>query len=140
MQAVGRHYHGTTMNIEDMNAQGLQMLTESTLEQTAQRLHAIVGELASRLRPFPPFLNMVSVPAVELDPPLRPAVERGCMVVGPDGEICQLDLMAIPGVAGVTDGDQVEEFRELDLPLEEYIVYAATAIRLLVEELRRRGF
>lgn len=62
------------------------------------------------------------------------------MVVGPDGEICQLDLMGIPGVAGVTDGDQVEEFRELDLPLEEYIVYAATAIRLLVEELRRRGF
>ena len=127
------------MNVEDIDRQGLQTFAESTLEQAAQRLDRIVRELASRLRPFPPFLNMVSVQAVELEPPLQPALDRGCVVVNPDGEICQLDLMGIPGVAVVTDADQVEEFRELDLPPEEYIVYAATAIRLLAEELRRRG-
>ncbi len=127
------------MNVQDGDAQALQTLAESTLEQTAQELHSIVGELASRLLPFPPFLNMVSVQAVELEPPRRPAVDRGCVVVTPDGEICQLDLMGIPGVAGVTDADQVEQFRQLDLPAEEYIVYAASAVRLLAQELRRRG-
>jgi hypothetical protein len=33
----------------------------------------------------------------------------------------------------------VEEFRELNLPAEEYVIYAAEAIRVLAEELRRRG-
>ena len=127
------------MNVQDADAPGLQSLAESSLEQTAERLHSIVRELASRLRSFPPFLNMVSVQAVELEPPFRPDVDRGCVVVTPDGEICRLDLMGIPGVAGVTDVDQVEQFRELDLPVEEFIVYAATAVRLLVQELKRRG-
>ncbi len=136
---MDRQYHGTTMNVQDADAQELLTLAESTLEQTARELQAIVGELASRLRPFPPFLNMVSVQAVELEPTLRPDVDRGCVVVTPDGEICRLDLMGIPGVAGVTDADQVEQFRELDLPAEEFIVYAATAVRLLVQELKRRG-
>ena len=139
VQPMDRHYHVTTMNAQYGDTQELLTLAESSLEQAAQELRAIVGELASRLRPFPPFLNMVSVQAVELEPTLRPAVDRGCVVVTPDGEICRLDLMGIPGVAGVTDADQVEQFLELDLPAEEYIVYASTAVRLLVQELRRRG-
>lgn len=127
------------MNVQDGDTQGLQSRADTALEQTSQELYAILGELASRLRPFPPFLNMVSVQAVELEPTLRPDVDRGCVVVTPDGEICRLDLIGIPGVAGVTDADQVEQFRELDLPAEEYIVYASTAVRLLAQELRRRG-
>jgi hypothetical protein len=138
-QPLNRYYHVTTMNTQDADPQELLTLAESTLEQTAQELQDIVGELASRLRPFPSFLNMVSVQAVELEPTLRPGVDRGCVVVTPDGEICRLDLMGIPGVAGVADAGQVEQFLELDLPAEEYIVYAATAVRLLVQELRRRG-
>jgi hypothetical protein len=82
---------------------------------------------------------MTSVQAVELDPPLRAPVDRGCVVVRSDGEICELNLQAVPGAEGLTEIDHLEEFRELALPVEEYIVYAATAIRVLKEELRRRG-
>jgi hypothetical protein len=81
---------------------------------------------------------MVSIQALELEPPLKPAADRGCVVVCPDGEICQLDLMGILGAAGVADIEQVEEFRELDLSPGEYVIYAAEAIRVLTEELRRR--
>jgi hypothetical protein len=82
---------------------------------------------------------MASVQAVELDPPLRAPVDRGCVVVRSDGEICELNLQVVPGAEGVSEIDQLEEFRELPLPVEEYIAYAATAIRVLKEELRRRG-
>jgi hypothetical protein len=61
------------------------------------------------------------------------------VVVCPDGEIRQLDLVGIPGAAGVADVEQVEEFRELDLAAGEYVIYAMEAIRVLTEEFRRRG-
>jgi hypothetical protein len=60
------------------------------------------------------------------------------VVVCTDGEIRQLELTGIPGVPSVNDVEQIEQFNELDLPVEEYIIYASTAIGVLVEELRRR--
>ncbi len=109
------------------------------LEDAAARLRDLLEEMAQALQPFPPFLNMVSVQAVELDPPFSPKEDRGCVVVAPDGTICSLDLRLIPGAPGETDSGQVAELRELDLPPEEYIVYASAAIRALGEEMRRRG-
>ena len=127
------------MELRDFAVEKLQEATGAALEEAGTRLRQVLAELASRLRPFPAFLNMTSLQAVELDPPLRSTADRGCVVVLPDGEICQLDLSVMPGIQGIMDIDQVEEFRELELPPEEYIVYAVTAIRLLAEELARRG-
>jgi hypothetical protein len=132
-------YYSSDMEMKDKNPEELKAAAEAILEETAGQLRQVLVELASRLRPFPPFLNMVSIQALELEPPLRPSIDRGCVVVCPDGEICQLDLRAIPGAAGVADVEQVEEFRELELPAEEYVIYATEAIRALAEELRRRG-
>ena len=63
---------------------------------------------------------------------------RDCVVVAPDGTICNLALGSIPEAPGVTDSGQVAELRELDLPTVEYIVYATAAIRALSQEMRRR--
>ena len=127
------------MEVSDLGVEKLQEATFAALEEAAARLRQVLAELASRLRPFPAFLNMTSVQAVELDPAFRPAADRGCVVVLPGGEICELDLSVMPGIQGIMDIDQVEEFRELELPPEEYIVYAATAIRAMAGELARRG-
>ncbi len=59
-------------------------------------------------------------------------------MVLPGGEICQLDLKLLPGIEGVQDIDPVEEFTELDLPPVDYITFAASAVRLIYRELRRR--
>jgi hypothetical protein len=125
--------------MKDRSPEELKAAADAILEEAAGQLRQVLVELASRLRPFPPFLGMASIQALELEPPLKTASDLGCVVVCPDGEICQLDLIGIPGLAGVTDIEQVEEFRELDLPAEEYVIYAAEAIRVLAEELRRRG-
>ena len=132
-------YHSRAMGSKGRSLEELQAAGESALASAAAQLHDLLAELAPRLRPFPSFLEMVSLQAVELDPPIRPTADRGCVVVLPDGEIAELDLTAVPGIQGVRDIDQVEEFRELELPAEEYILYAITAIRVLCQELRRRG-
>ena len=110
---------------------------------TAERLRETVAGLAAQLRPFPPFLGMSTLQAIELELPpgsgFKPPPELGCVVVLPDGEISELNLKAIPGANGPTDVDQVEEFRELDLPPEQYIAYATVAVQLLQEEMKQRG-
>ena len=127
------------MSQEPSRLEELEGAGELALDEAATRLRELLAELASRLRPFPAFLNLTSVQAIELDPPLRPQADRGCVVVLPGGEICEMDLTVVPGIQGVRDIDQVEEFRELELAAEEYILYATTAIRVLSQELRRRG-
>ena len=122
----------------------MSQAADAVLEDAASRLREILEAMAPALKPFPPFLNMVSIQAVELDPALSPprfgqVEDRGCVVVAPDGTICSLNLRLIPGAPGNTDTGQVAELQELELPPEEYIVYATSAIRALGQEMRRRG-
>ena len=97
------------------------------LEQIAAQLGEAVAELAVQLRPFPAFLGMISVQAVELEPPPDSAAQWGCVVALPDGEICELELEVIPGPASPADVDQVEKYRPLELSPEDYIHFAAAA-------------
>ena len=127
------------MNPKQDGKEDILVAAESTLRDAATRLRELLAELAQKLQPFPAFLNMASVQAVELEPPFAPTADHGCVVVLPEGEICEMHLSVMPGIQGIMDIDQVERFTELELPDEEYIVYAATAIRLLSQELRRRG-
>ena len=127
------------MGRNEKNSEELRSAAGAALEEAAAGLAQILAEMASQLQPFPAFLNMTSVQAIELEPGLEAKEDRGCLVVCPDGGIRRLELTAIPGVVGVADADQVEQFQEVDLPPEEYIVYAAQAVELLYAELRRRG-
>jgi hypothetical protein len=125
--------------MESKRTEELQATAAAARSEAAARLGEVLVELAARLRPFPAFLGMVSVQAVELEPPITPSQDRGCVVVDPEGRICQLDIQELSGIAGFTEIDQVEEFQELELDDTEFIIYATTAIRVLAEELRRRG-
>lgn len=111
------------------------------LERTAAQMQQALAQLASQLRPFPPFLGMTSLQAIELEPPPELAARRdlGCIVALPDGEICELELTAIAGPAGPADVDQVERYRPLDLPPEDYLPLAAAALAAIYRELARRG-
>ena len=108
------------------------------LEETATLLRGAVTELAVQLRPFPAFMGMTSLQAMELEPPPDSKTEWGCIVVLPDGEICELELEVIPGPAGPTDVDQVDRYRLLELSAEDYIHFAAAALRAMWQELERQ--
>ena len=108
------------------------------LWQASAGLEAIVAELCGRLQPFPAFLGMTTIQAIELDPSPAPSLDLGCVVVTPDGTIAELSVTAIPGVVGVLEVDQVEEFRPLDLPVEARLTYLTEAVRVLAAEIVRR--
>ena len=113
---------------------------EILLENTAAALESMLVNLCGRLNPFPAFMGMSTIQAVELEPALNPRADRGCVVVTPDGMIAELDVTAIPGVVGVLEVDQVEEFKPLDdLSAEEYLIYLIAAIKALRAEAARRG-
>lgn len=109
------------------------------LEQAAAHLGEAVAALAAQLQPFPAFMGMSTLQAIELEPPPGSANEWGCVVVLPDGEICELELEVIPGPAGPIDVDQVDRYKPLELPAEDYIHFAACALRLMARELERRS-
>lgn len=127
------------MTPQSRTADQLAAAAQTVLAETAAALSQTLAELAAQLRPFPAFLGMVSLQAIEVEPTLTPIRDLGCLVVTPEGRICQLDLQAMPGIAGITETEPVEEFREPELSDAEYILYAAAAIQLLAAELRRRG-
>ncbi len=132
-------YHVPDMNSERIDPAQPLLDPRALLEQTGSRLREVLIDLASRLRPFPAFMNMVSLQAIELEPFPGASAELGCVVVLPGGEISELDLRLLPGIEGVRDVDTVEGLTELDLAAEDYITYAASAIRLIYLELGNRS-
>ena len=121
------------MQEQDLEPWALKAVADQTLERTASQLRNILKTLAERLRPFPAFMDMASIQALEIEIQGLQARDRGCVVVCPDGELYELNLQLIPGPPGLLDADQIEELTPLDLPPEEYIPYAYAAIRALAE-------
>ena len=112
---------------------------QELLERTAAQMQESVAEIAAMLRPFPAFMGMNSLQAIELEPPPESRAEWGCIVALPDGEICELELEVIPGPVGPADVDQVDKYKPLELSAGDYIHFAAAALRAMGRELERRG-
>ena len=116
---------------------------EAALRRAASDLRRLLHELVAALDPFPGFLGIRSVQAVEVLPAGAPVPDRGCVVVCPDGELHELVLRMIPGPLDTGGVDQVEELKELDLPPAEFVAYAYSAIgeltRILDERQRPKG-
>ena len=113
----------------------LKAVADASLEMTASQLRDILKDLVDRLHPFPAFMDMTSIQAIEVEPLGLQVTEKGCIVVCPDGDLYELNLQTIPGPLGVSDVDQVDEYKALELPPEEYIPYAYAAIRSLMDRL-----
>ncbi len=134
-----RHYHTAAMSDRTGERDQVLGLLETELAGTASRLKGLLAQSAQSLRPFPAFMGMASLQAMEIEPPYRGLKDRGCVVVIPDGRICELTLRSMPGIPGVMEADHLEELEELDLPAGEYIIYASEALRSIGREMRLRG-
>ena len=58
-------------------------------------------------------------------------VDRGCVVVCPDGELYELVLRLLPGAEVVSDPNPAEELAPLALTDAEYVVWAEAALETL---------
>ena len=111
---------------------------DDLLGQAAGQLGDTVAALAAQLQPFPSFMGMSTLQAIELEPPPDSRNDWGCVMVLPDGEICELELEVIPGPGGPADVDQVDRYKPLELSAADYIHFAAAALRAMARELVRR--
>ena len=114
------------------------------VQRAADQLRAMVKDLASRLDPFPPFPGAFFSYGIEVEPDAAARTDRGCVVVGPDGELYELQMgVDFEGLDVAGGADPVamrkEEMKKLDdLHPRDYVVYAYNAITAMVELLLER--
>ncbi|MCH8060969.1 MAG: hypothetical protein IH861_00535 [Chloroflexi bacterium] len=108
-------------------------------DQTEAELRQEIRRLAQALVPFPEFLGLSSVQAVEVEPVADVSSDVGCVVVCPDGELRELVLRLIPGPIDFGGVEQNEEMKELELDSADYIKYARAAVAELKRILAERA-
>ena len=96
----------------------MQLAAQTALFNVIEELSRIIKEMAAACDPFPSFLGMNSIQAIELEP-VHQAGSIGCVVVCPDGVFRTLDLVGIAGGAGISDVEQVEQFEEVQFHSRE---------------------
>ena len=113
-------------------------VANAVMERAAIELNKLLVELAAALHPFPNFMGVSSIQAVEVEPKGISNPDNGCVVVCHDGELRELVLRMIPGPFDMGGVEQTDEFAELDLPPDEYVAYAYAAVQELLKLLEAR--
>ena len=113
------------------------------VDRAAEQLRAIVKDLTARLDPFPPFPGAFFSYGIEIEPEAAARVDRGCVVLAPDGEFYELEIGVDPeGLDPSGFADPValrkEEMKKLTLHPRDYVVYAHNAITVVTEMLLER--
>ena len=114
------------------------------VERAAEQLRSLLQEAVAQLDPFPPFPGAFFTFAIEIEPGAAAAPDKGCLVVGPDGELYEL-LIGVDFSGEVTDpvAARNEEMKKLDLHPADYLVYAYRALtrvtELLLEQEESKG-
>jgi hypothetical protein len=105
------------------------------VDRTAQQLRLLLREAAHELRPFPPFPGAFFTNAVEVNLDGVERADLGCIVVGEDGELYELEVK-IDFNDDVIDMVQSrdETLKKLDdLHPRDYVVLAYSALTQLTE-------
>lgn len=131
----------SAMSANDVFARKTQ--ADMAIDRAAQQLRLLLEEAAKELRPFPPFPGAFFTNAVEVK---LDGVERsdiGCIVVGDDGGLYELEMKIDFGeeFGDVVDPVQAREetLKKLDdLHPRDYIVLAYNALSQLTELLLDR--
>ena len=130
------------MNMTDLplNPLAKRAAADAALERAALdasdasiELRRLLAEIAAALDPFPNFMGLSSVQAVEVEPPGGANPQNGCVVVCPDGELRELVLRMIPAPFDMGGVEQTDEMAELDLPPAEFVAYAHAAVLELLK-------
>ena len=113
------------------------------VERAAGQLRRVLHELVEQLDPFPPFPGAFFTYGIEVEPEAAARVDRGCVIIAPDGEFYELEIgVDLDGLDPGGYADPVamrkEELKKLTLHPRDYVVYAHNAITKMVEILLER--
>ena len=110
-----------------------QAHADLVLDRAAQQLRDILHAAVAAIDPFPPYPASFYNYGIEIEPPPGGRGDRGCVVVGADGELYEL-IMRVDFSGDPADpvGMRDEEMRKLDLAAAEYVLLAHEAIKAVV--------
>lgn len=116
---------------------------DAVIERAADRLRALLHEAVQRLDPFPPFPGAFFSYGIEIEAPGMESLDRGCVVLGEDGEFYELKMGTELPAFDIEFNDPVamrkEELKPLEMHPQEYLVYAYNAIAKVAEILLERA-
>ena len=113
-------------------------IADAVMQRASIELNKLLVELAAALDPFPNFMGVSTIQAVEVEPSGVSNPDNGCVVVCPDGELRELVLRMIPGPFDMGGVEQTDEMAELEVPAGEYVAYAYAAVEELLKLLEER--
>ena len=115
---------------------------DAVIERAADRLRSVLLDAVKRLDPFPPFPGAFFSYGIEIEAPGMESPDRGCVVLGEDGEFHELKMGNEVPAYDTEFTDPVamrsEQLKPLELHPMEYIVYAYNAIAKVTEILLER--
>jgi hypothetical protein len=115
---------------------------DAVVERAADRLRVVLRDAVERLDPFPPFPGAFFSFGIEIEAPGVESPDRGCVVLGEDGEFYELQMgTELPAFElEITDpvAMRKEELKPLEMHPLEYMVYAHAAIARVAEILLER--
>jgi hypothetical protein len=130
------------MSRRDEDPLELKYDADAVAERAADRLRTILHDAVERLDPFPPFPGAFFSFGIEIEAPGMDSPDRGCVVLGEDGEFYELKMgTELPTFElEITDpvALRAEELKPLEMHPLEYIVYAYNAISKVAEILMER--
>ena len=126
------------MNDAQVDPMIKRAIADAVMQRASIELTKLLVELAAALDPFPNFMGVSTIQAVEVEPSGVSNPDNGCVVVCPDGELRELVLRMIPGPFDMGGVEQTDEMAELDVPAGEYVAYAYAAVEELLKLLEER--
>ncbi len=111
-----------------------KMQADVIIETAAQQLRQLLHEAVAQFDPFPPFPGAFFTYGIEVEGVPTAGPKHGCVVLGPDGELYELEL-SIDFSGHVVDpvAARDEEMKRLDLHPRDYILYAYNALTQVTE-------
>lgn len=114
------------------------------LERAAMQMQQLLQEACAELKPFPSFPNAIFTNAIECDDGgMASDPDRGCIVVGEDGELYELEMGIDHESVELTGSwDPVtarkETLKKIDLHPRDYLIYAYAGLIAVTEHLLER--
>ncbi len=111
-----------------------KLQADVVIETAARQMRELLKEAVGKLDPFPPFPGSFFTLGIEVEGGVAEGPERGCIVLGPDGELHELEI-SIDFTQGVIDPVTArdETLKPLELHPRDYLVYAYNALTRVTE-------
>ena len=118
----------------EMEPMARKMRADVVIETAAREMRDLLKQAVARLDPFPPFPGSFFTYGIEVECASVDAAGRGCIVLGADGELYELEV-SIDFTQGNVDPITARDERltPLELHPRDYLVYAYNALTKVTE-------